>query len=57
MSDIEKPRQELCDELSGLTSEQLMNIHPRKREFNQRRMAVIAFELTARLMEEQEFTA
>lgn len=54
MSDLEKPRQELCDELSGLTSEQLMNIHPQKREFNQRRMAYVAFELTARLLEESK---
>lgn len=51
-SDIEKPRQELCDELSGLTSEQLMNIPERKRQENARRMGRISFELTTRMMED-----
>lgn len=54
MSDILKPCQELCDELSGLTSENLMNIPPRKIEENNRRMAHVAFELTMRLLEQTE---
>lgn len=53
MIDIEAPRQELCDEMSGLMSEQLMNIHPKKRELNDRRMGRIAFELTTRLLEDE----
>lgn len=52
MIDILAPRQELCNELSGLTSEQLLNIPKRKREENERRIGHIAFELTTRLLED-----
>lgn len=54
MSDIEKPRQELCDELSGLTSENLMNIPKQKRAANELRIGRVAYELTMRLLEQTE---